>query len=417
MSYFTEVLADNPLAYWRLGETTGTVAADASGYGRNATYQNGPALAEAGALGSDPDPAVRLDGSNDRLDLSGVPALGTSFSIELWLKWDAGADSYQTLIGQAGGAFSLFLRSDGRLDLFYSGTDHHFTPALQAGAWQYVVVAVSAGTATCYVNGIAIGTAAGVPSGFQPDRMGDNTAGDSFKGWLDEVALYPAALSQARIAAHYSAAYRGLLNLTIRLRGLLKDADAAGYRWTDEELRRHLRRAIDELSQVWPDERTTSLTATPGSRDLPLAALDQLIDVEAVEYPAGLYPASYVPFQSRGGTLSLLIDQAPAATESVTVHWCGRHQVELKTSTLPLGAEEVVLTGAAAYAAEAWSSYATNRANIGGSQAVDDYRELGRIWLLRFQDDLRRHGRAARVRTASLYTPIHSGPRETAQWP
>ena len=35
--YSTEVIADTPAIYWRLGETSGTVAADSSGNNRNGT--------------------------------------------------------------------------------------------------------------------------------------------------------------------------------------------------------------------------------------------------------------------------------------------------------------------------------------------------------------------------------------------
>jgi hypothetical protein len=416
MSYFSEVLADAPLAYWRLGESAGTTAADASGYGRTGTYQNGPALGESGALGTDTDTAARFDGSDDRIDLAGVPALGTTFSIELWLKWDAGADSYQTLIGQANGAFSLFIRNDGRLDLFYSATDHHFAPALQPGVWQHVVVSVAAGAATCYLNGASIGTAASVATGFQPDRIANNTAGDTFKGWLDEVALYATALPAARVAAHYAMAYRGLTNLVYRLRQVLKDSDSAAYRWIDEELRRHLLQAIDELSQVLPDEQRTALTTTPGSRDLSLAALYGLLDIEAIEYPAGLFPPAYVQFQTWGETLTLLSPGAPAGSEPVNVYWNRRHEVELRASTLPPEAEEAVIIGAAGHAAEAWSAFATNRANVAGTIAVDNYRELALFWRGRFQELLRRYGRAARVSTASLYAPSGHIARDTVQW-
>jgi hypothetical protein len=416
MSYFSEVLADAPLAYWRLGEPSGGVAADASGYGRVGTYQNGPALGESGALGTDVDTAARFDGSDDRIDLAGVPALGTTFSIELWLKWDSGADSYQTLIGQANGTFSLFIRNDGRLDLFYSAADHHFVPALQPGVWQHVVVSVAAGAATCYVNGASIGTAASAPAGFQPDRIANNTAGDTFKGWLDEIALYATALPAARVVAHYAAAYPGLTNLVYRLRQLLKDTDATSYRWTDEELRRHLQRAVDELSQVLPDEQKTALSTTPGSRDLSLAALDGLLDIEAVEFPAGLYPAAFAPFQTWGSTLTLLVEQAPAGAEDVIVYWNGRHRVEARSSTLPHDAEELVVTGAAGHAAEAWAAFATNRANVSGAAAVDDFHVLAVLWLGRFQEQLRRLGRAGRIRPANLYAPARPMVRDTVQW-
>lgn len=53
--------ADTLVAYYPLSETTGTVAADASGSGRNATYVGAPTL--AGGEG------VRLDGVDDHVKL------------------------------------------------------------------------------------------------------------------------------------------------------------------------------------------------------------------------------------------------------------------------------------------------------------------------------------------------------------
>src|SRR5207249_1472520 len=48
-AYRREVLADSPRAYYRLGETTGTVAADEVGPNPG-TYVNGVALGQSGAL-------------------------------------------------------------------------------------------------------------------------------------------------------------------------------------------------------------------------------------------------------------------------------------------------------------------------------------------------------------------------------
>ena len=47
--YGDAVLADNPVGYWRLDETTGTTAADSKGT-RPGTYANGVTLGQAGAL-------------------------------------------------------------------------------------------------------------------------------------------------------------------------------------------------------------------------------------------------------------------------------------------------------------------------------------------------------------------------------
>ena len=48
--YASTILADGPLAYFRLDETTGTKLHDSSGNGHDATLSGGVALASAGAL-------------------------------------------------------------------------------------------------------------------------------------------------------------------------------------------------------------------------------------------------------------------------------------------------------------------------------------------------------------------------------
>ena len=55
MSYFDEVMADSPVAYYRMDEASGLIQ-DSSGNGNNATVLNGttPTYSEPGALESDP---------------------------------------------------------------------------------------------------------------------------------------------------------------------------------------------------------------------------------------------------------------------------------------------------------------------------------------------------------------------------
>src|SRR5207302_4164456 len=133
------------------------------------------------------------------------------------------------------GTLGLFFGSDFKLNLRYSAADHKSNTALVAGTWHHVCVVVAAGAATFYVDGVADGTAAAVLT-FTPERIGDDTGSDSFKGWLDEVALYVSALSSARVLAHLGAGFRGLLGLRVRLRRELHDEDAANYRWSANAL-------------------------------------------------------------------------------------------------------------------------------------------------------------------------------------
>ena len=87
-AYRNQVLADEPLAYWRLGEPSGTSAADASGNGNTGTYGGSPTLGATGALAGDTDTATSFDGVNDNVSVPNNASLNLngSFSIEFWAK-------------------------------------------------------------------------------------------------------------------------------------------------------------------------------------------------------------------------------------------------------------------------------------------------------------------------------------------
>src|SRR2546427_12015435 len=57
-SYRASVLADHPVAYWRLDEETGTVMVDASGNGNDGAYAGAVTLGQPGAPASDGGTAV-----------------------------------------------------------------------------------------------------------------------------------------------------------------------------------------------------------------------------------------------------------------------------------------------------------------------------------------------------------------------
>ena len=71
-SYQEAVLNLNPVGYWRLGESSGTVAADSSGNGYDLDYISSPTLGVTGLLTNDADTAVRLDGSTQYLNSNTV---------------------------------------------------------------------------------------------------------------------------------------------------------------------------------------------------------------------------------------------------------------------------------------------------------------------------------------------------------
>jgi hypothetical protein len=185
----------------------------------------------------------------------------------------------------------------------------------------------------------------------------------------------------------------------------LRDEDENDYRWSDDELDRHIQRAVRELSLAAPLEQKTLLTATPGSRELSLASLNDRVFVEAVEYPAGQYPPLYAGFSLWGDTLTLLIDSAPASAESIRVYYGALHVLDESGSTLPSALEDVVATGAAGYAAVEWAGFAANRVNVGGGEVWRNYLTWGEQRLAAFAAALARCGRRSAVRVGRLYAP------------
>ena len=74
-SYPSEVAADAPRAYWRLGERAGTTAASVTSMD-TATYVNGVTLGRPGVLTGDSNTSVSLDGVNDFMRVPSSANLG-----------------------------------------------------------------------------------------------------------------------------------------------------------------------------------------------------------------------------------------------------------------------------------------------------------------------------------------------------
>ena len=190
-----------------------------------------------------------------------------------------------------------------------------------------------------------------------------------------------------------------------RLRKDLHDEDATNQRWTDAEMDRHIQRAVREFSLSQPLEAKAALTTAAGSRELSIAGLTDLVAIEAVEYPVGQYPPSYVRFSVWQSTLTLLVAAAPAAAEGVNVYYTKLYNIDAASSTVPPQFEEVIAAGAAAYAALEWASFATNRVNVGGQDVWREYLTWGQERLADFQRALARYGRRNAVRARHLYIP------------
>lgn len=212
--YRDQVLADGPLGYWRLGELTGTTAQDASGAGRHGTYAGGVALAQSSLLPAGQDPSALFDGTTGWVS---VPATGLGLGVgpgtlECWLRLDAGfAGNPRALAFGSNQAWELFIDGSTRvLQVFnFNGGVRSTGYALTVGTTYHVALTVSATAVSVYVNGAVVwtelrtGTASNAGMAFAIGQSGNGN--DWWKGALDEVAVYPTALSAARVRDHYAA--------------------------------------------------------------------------------------------------------------------------------------------------------------------------------------------------------------------
>lgn len=234
--YSDTVLADNPIAYWRLGESTGgkafnegseLAAADANYSG----VDNGD-KGVGGLLYANTNTAVAFDGTNDEVRIGDNGAINTggpfaTKSYELLFQADS-VSGRQVLFEQGGttNGFNLYLQDDElHFGAWTSNTFHDAnTTALDllADTTYHAVGTWDNGLLDLYVNGQLVASADASADFTQVASHGDDGAiggvhtntryhngtagdGDNFAGIIDEVALYNTALSADQIAAHYSA--------------------------------------------------------------------------------------------------------------------------------------------------------------------------------------------------------------------
>ena len=194
-----------------------------------------------------------------------------------------------------------------------------------------------------------------------------------------------------------------LSDIRTRVRTDLRDTEPSTQRWTDSQLDRHIERALHDIDRFVPREATATVATSAGSRDISLAAVSGLIDVDAVEFPVGEYPPCYVQFSRWDDTLTLLIDRVPAGEDLKLYHTAG-HVLDGSGSTVPEHLEELLAIGAAGYAALELASYDIEQLNLNPA-TVAEYSRQGRAWLTAFQQLLHHHGRNNAVRSRRLYRP------------
>ena len=196
-----------------------------------------------------------------------------------------------------------------------------------------------------------------------------------------------------------------LIDIRTIVRRDLHDEDIANYRWTNDELDRHITHAVKDYSEEVPYEQKAVKTTTFGSREIDIASLSDRINVEAVEFPAGYFPRRYQRFSLWGDTITLLGIDIPDGTNAF-IYYGKLHTLNVSNSTIAARHEDLIATGACGYAAVEWAIYAVNRVNIAGNTVTAELLGWGREKLDFFDLELKKLGRKNRVRVRSLYRPF-----------
>lgn len=217
---FTTLAASlNPSIWWRLGETSGTTAVDASGNGHHGTYITAAVTATGLLHDGDTDPATSFN-ADHRIELAHTASWGTGAATSLFLRAKpANLSGTKQLIARRQSSQTtsagFTIRMDSANLVFYpfsnfSGNTISYGPLV---ANQEYSVGLSYNTTLgryeAYLNGALVGTK--VTAHRATDRIlsvasSSATLTEPFRGVIDEVLYWNSTLSATDHAALHAAA-------------------------------------------------------------------------------------------------------------------------------------------------------------------------------------------------------------------
>lgn len=197
------VAALNPSVWYQFNRYGSTAARDSSSPTVDGTLSGGASQTVLDWRQIIPEGGIgcSFDGVNGAVAAS-FPASTTTFTIECWI-WPNSPSVAGTILTDTTDALQL---STSRVpDFFFGAASHNASAALTDQALSHLVVVVSGGNGTFYINGVAAGTFSGF-GGFTPTAIGLSGAARPLKATLDEFVYYVGyAMPAGEVAAHYAA--------------------------------------------------------------------------------------------------------------------------------------------------------------------------------------------------------------------
>jgi RHS repeat-associated protein len=319
-------------SYGRVSHETrlaNAAAADSSGHGSHATLVGEVTQPVAGLVGGDADTATSFDGSTAYALLPSAPfgsyptsgsTTAYTLTFEAWFETTTGG----VILGQtnagavppstpSGWVPSVYVDSTGALheNLFWPNRQNFAGGPYNDGRPHYVVAVYNAGTDSLYVDGQLIGSASASEGGYSPGYTyflgtgytaqwgGGNGGWYPFKGTIGKVAVYPTALSAARIQAHFTAGsnYQA---------AVAADSPAAYWRMNEQAGTTSPSAIVDQPAYVQNDNVTAASTSATGQYLVDYPAFSDTEDTGGNRYQC--------TFSQYDGMTSWVSGQQPALT-------------------------------------------------------------------------------------------------------
>lgn len=209
----TALTIPNLVAFWPLGEASGTVAVDVMGATPGA-YVNAPSLGGRGPLTGDPAGAIVCTAGSVHHVTANLPAITDTFSIVAWAKHTADVTGEILVSIKAGASVIELLRNSAFKYEFRTPTAGaaYYSVVSAAGTWRMICATISGSvTKTLGVN--AVREAMANETAFvAPDtalKIGTRyTPAFSIGGSLSNVLIYARAITAVEELALYLAGTR-----------------------------------------------------------------------------------------------------------------------------------------------------------------------------------------------------------------
>jgi len=220
--YGKAVVADGPDLFWRLDDATGsTTAADSAGNDNTGSFSGGTTRGVASPVTGATGQGAALDGVDGLVSSDRQVDNPRIFSTELWFSTTSTSGGKLIGFGDAKTGLSnnydrhVWMTNAGELVFgTYTGQLNTITSAAgyNDGRWHQVVATLSGDGMALYVDGARVGTnpttsAQGYTGYWRVggDHVWFGANSEYIAATVDEVAVYPAALSADRVLAHYRA--------------------------------------------------------------------------------------------------------------------------------------------------------------------------------------------------------------------